>query len=57
MPKVEVGKQGDLGRALRKLKRKLAEDGILQSLKERAHYEKPSEKKRRKQKHSRKTKK
>ena len=57
MPKVEIGRQEDLGRALRRLKRKLEEDGVLRNLKEREHYEKPSEKKRRKQKYSQKRKK
>ncbi len=50
MPKIEIRKQEDLGKALRRLKRKLEEDGVLQNLKEREHYEKPSEKKRRKRK-------
>ena len=39
--RVEV-KNNDLSKALRKFKRKVQEDGILQLLKERQHYEKPS---------------
>jgi|TARA_B110000977_G_scaffold199038_1_gene285304 small subunit ribosomal protein S21 len=34
----------DVGRALRKLKKKIANDGLLQELRERQHYEKPSTK-------------
>lgn len=40
---VEV-RNGDLNYALRKFKKKVQEDGILQELKERQHYTKPSEK-------------
>ena len=50
MAKVEVIGQGNLESALRRLKRKLEYDGVLRSLKERKHYEKPSERKRRKRK-------
>ena len=57
MPKVEIGRQGDLERALRKLKKKLEQEGVLRSVRERKHYEKPSERKRRKQKSSQKRKK
>ena len=39
---VEV-KNGDVGKALRKFKRKIQDDGILQTVRERQHYEKPSE--------------
>ena len=39
----------DVDRALRKLKKKVANDGIVRELKEREYYEKPSER-RRKQK-------
>lgn len=44
--KVEV-KNNDFGRALRKFKKKLQDDGIFQELKERQYYEKPSIKKKR----------
>ena len=40
---VEV-RNGDFAYALRKFKKKVAEDGILQQLRERQFYEKPSEK-------------
>ena len=38
---VEV-RNGDFNFALRKFKKKVQEDGILQELRERQHYEKPS---------------
>ena len=37
-------RNGDFGYALRKFKKKVQEDGILQELRERQHYTKPSEK-------------
>lgn len=40
---VEV-RNGDVNAALRRFKKKIAEDGILQEYKERQYYEKPSEK-------------
>lgn len=43
---VEV-QHGDLERALKKLKKKIQNEGIFQELKKREHYVKPSEKKRR----------
>ena len=39
---VEV-RNGDFNYALRKFKKKVQEDGILQELRERQHFEKPSE--------------
>lgn len=42
---VEV-RGGDFNKALRKFKRKVADSGILQEVKERSHYVKPSEKRR-----------
>jgi len=39
---VEV-RNGDFNYALRKFKKKVQEDGILQELRERQHYTKPSE--------------
>jgi small subunit ribosomal protein S21 len=39
---VEV-RNGDFAFALRKFKKKVQEDGILQELRERQHFEKPSE--------------
>lgn len=43
---VEV-QYGDLERALKKLKKKVQNEGIFQELKKREHFVKPSEKKRR----------
>jgi small subunit ribosomal protein S21 len=40
---------GNVDRALKILKRKMADEGILRELKKRRFYEKPSEKKKRKQ--------
>lgn len=40
--KVEV-RNGDFNGALRRFKKKVQEDGILQEIKERKYYEKPSE--------------
>lgn len=44
--KVEV-RNNDFGKALRKFKKKIQEDGILQEVKKREYYEKPSIKKKR----------
>jgi small subunit ribosomal protein S21 len=54
MPKIDVHDNEPLEKALRRFKRKLEREGILKQLKERKHYEKPSEKKRRKLKDARK---
>lgn len=48
MPKVEVKQDEPLERALRRLKKKIEREGTLKALKARKHYEKPSERKRRK---------
>ena len=48
MPRVELGQNEPLERALRRFKRKIEREGILKTLKARKHYEKPSEIKRRK---------
>ena len=53
MPKVLVGENEPLERALRRLKKKIEREGILKALKARKHYEKPSEIKRRKARASR----
>ena len=52
MPKVNVGQNEPLERALRRLKRKLDREGIMKELRERKHYEKPSEKRRKARKSS-----
>ena len=46
---MEVRVDTNLDRAMKLLKKKLAQEGVLKELKKRAHYEKPSVKKRRKQ--------
>ena len=48
MPIINVGENEPLEKALRRFKKKIEREGILRTLKERKHYEKPSEKKRRK---------
>jgi len=53
---VRVGENEPLDKALRRLKKKIEREGILKVLKARKHYEKPSEKRRRKQRTARKRK-
>ncbi|MFH0764230.1 MAG: 30S ribosomal protein S21 [Candidatus Omnitrophota bacterium] len=50
MPKINVGEHEPLEKALRRFKKKIEIEGILKTLKARKHYEKPSERKRRKRK-------
>ncbi|MCU0640767.1 MAG: 30S ribosomal protein S21 [Candidatus Margulisbacteria bacterium] len=47
MPKIELRKGEDLERALRKFKTKLRHEGVMDEMKKRESYEKPSERKRR----------
>ena len=47
MPRVEVRADESLERALKRFKRKLEREGILKDLKAKKHYEKPSERRRR----------
>jgi small subunit ribosomal protein S21 len=54
--KVQVGDNEPLDKALKRLKKKIEREGILKILKARKHYEKPSEKRRRKQRQARKRK-
>ena len=54
--KVQVGENEPLDKALRRLKKKIEREGILKILKSRKHYEKPSEKRRRKMRAARKRK-
>ncbi len=56
MPKVQVGENEPLDKALKRLKKKIEREGILKILKSRKHYEKPSEKRRRKLRAARKRK-
>ena len=48
MPKVQISENEPLDKALKRLKKKIEREGILKILKARKHYEKPSEKRRRK---------
>lgn len=50
MSRIEVAPGEPLEKALRRFKKKIERDGLLKQLKARKHYEKPSEKKRRKMK-------
>ena len=50
MPKVELKPNEPIERAIRRLKKKIEREGILKQIRARKHYEKPSIKKRRKQK-------
>ena len=47
MPRVEVRDDENLEKALRRFKRLLEREGTLKVLKQRKHYEKPSERRRR----------
>lgn len=46
MPKVEIGKDDNFEMALRRFKKQIEQEGILRELRDRKHYEKPSERKR-----------
>lgn len=48
MSQVEVRKDEPFEAALRRFKRKIEQEGILREIRDRKHYEKPSEKKRKK---------
>ena len=52
MPKVQITENEPLEKALKRLKKKIEREGILKILKQRKHYEKPSEKRRRKMRSS-----
>ncbi|HTL48517.1 MAG TPA: 30S ribosomal protein S21 [Verrucomicrobiae bacterium] len=56
MLRVQITDNEPLEKALKKLKKKIEREGILKVLKARKHYEKPSEKRRRKQRTSKKRK-
>ncbi len=53
MVEVKVRKGEQIDRVLRKLKKKLDREGVLKDIRNRRHYEKPGEKKRRLRKRSR----
>jgi len=46
MVKVRSDSPADFAKALRKFKRKIADSGILKEIKDRQHYQKPSDKRR-----------
>lgn len=48
MPEIEIKKDESFESALRRFKRKIEQEGILKELRDRKHYEKPSERKRKK---------
>jgi small subunit ribosomal protein S21 len=48
MPEVEVRKDEPFESALRRFKKKIEQEGILREVRDRKHYEKPSERKRKK---------
>jgi len=52
MPRIEIRDNESLEKALRRFKRKIEREGILKTLKARKHYEKPSERKRKKRRKS-----
>jgi len=57
MSRVEIGASEPFEKALRRFKKKIERDGIIKLLKARKHYEKPSERRRRKQREARSNKK
>ena len=50
LTQVEVKKDESFESALRRFKKKIEQDGILREVRDRKHYEKPSERKRKKAK-------
>jgi small subunit ribosomal protein S21 len=50
VPEVEVKKDESFEAALRRFKKKIEQEGILREVRERKHYEKPSERRRKKAK-------
>ncbi|MFV0402177.1 MAG: 30S ribosomal protein S21 [Oscillospiraceae bacterium] len=56
MPEIRVKDNESLDSALRKFKRQCAKDGVLQEVRKREHYEKPSVKRKKKSEAARKRK-
>jgi len=48
LPEIEIRKDESFESALRRFKKQIEQEGILRELRDRKHYEKPSEKKRKK---------
>ena len=53
MPQIEIRKDESFEAALRRFKKKIEQEGILREVRDRKHYEKPSERKRKKAKSTR----
>lgn len=53
MSRVEIATGEPFERALRRFKKKIERDGVIKILKARKHYEKPSERRRRKMREAR----
>jgi len=54
LSQVEIRKDESFESALRRFKKKIEQEGILKEVRDRKHYEKPSERKRKKAKSSKK---
>lgn len=50
LPQIEIRKDESFEAALRRFKKKIEQEGILREVRDRKHYEKPSERKRKKAK-------
>jgi len=50
LPQIEIRKDESFESALRRFKKKIEQEGILREIRDRKHYEKPSERKRKKAK-------
>jgi small subunit ribosomal protein S21 len=48
LPQIEIKKDESFESALRRFKKKIEQEGILKEVRDRKHYEKPSERKRKK---------
>ena len=48
LPEIEIKKDESFESALRRFKKQIEQEGILRELRDRKHYEKPSERKRKK---------
>ncbi len=53
MPRVDIKPGESLEKALRRFKKKIEREGVMKVLKARRHYEKPSERRRKKEREAR----
>lgn len=53
MPGIEIRKDESFEAALRRFKKKIEQEGIIREVRDRKHYEKPSERRRKRMKKSR----